>query len=584
MGQRHQAWIIARVKPHGGGKPRYRCIGGIHHQWCYGSLPLKGLIRIATLLQQKPNADIVQEELRAIEGKYGSHLAEAPKIPNCPCRYTTFLLNLAFNADLDPESVSGQYFSNGSLGNVLPASWGCWGGDNNDGLTIIDVTDPYNTRYCFLGGDETETEDSGRLTAQKYLEAYYDIDREDPQMRDHLRQVLDACKGFELIDIGALQEAFPSDFKGPASSTKVEEERNTEDGVPSLTSLTLGPVVKQAVESGELEAIEPILIQADKLPKVLEALRAVEAPFPDTGLAFVSKVIEATGSFEDLKGIQLSGEQLAKVIPADTSIDVLDLSGNAVFTAAGLRALLARNCKIRRLVLFRTAISNEEMFKLLETPTLFGHVEELNHPLLISWKRDAFPAAFTFKHVSDSMSFGVGGGVLSVPLMSLNNLAEGLWRLVLGLLTPENAMSFGAGDAPFEAALSTGHIPAGKKWGERAVWCTPVRTQRAAPSSWTFVLKWASFGVGDSQYGLINTKVGADGTKAITAHSAQSFLDALQKEGYPAPSEDVAQKWREIFEALDKAGGKQMTVDEYKAATTGNSRQQMIARMMGLAV
>ena len=84
MGQRHQAWIIARVKPHGGGKPRYRCIGGIHHQWCYGSLPLKGLIRIATLLKQKPNADIVQEELRAIEGKYGSHLAEAPKIPNCP--------------------------------------------------------------------------------------------------------------------------------------------------------------------------------------------------------------------------------------------------------------------------------------------------------------------------------------------------------------------------------------------------------------------------------------------------------------------------------------------------------------------
>ena len=65
-----------------------------------------------------------------------------------------------------------------------------------------------------MGGDETETEDSGRLTAQKYLEAYYDIDREDPQMRDHLRQVLDACKGFELIDIGALQEAFPFPARG----------------------------------------------------------------------------------------------------------------------------------------------------------------------------------------------------------------------------------------------------------------------------------------------------------------------------------------------------------------------------------
>ncbi|KAI5889170.1 uncharacterized protein SCHCODRAFT_02585197 [Schizophyllum commune H4-8] len=584
MGQRHQAWIIAQVKPHGGGKPRYRCIGGLHHQWCYGSLPLKGLIRIATLLKQKPNAEIVQEELRSIEGKYGSHLDEAPKIPNCPCRYTTFLLNLAFNADLDSDSVSGQYFSNGSLGNVLPASWGCWDGDNNDGLTIIDVTDPYNPRYCFLGGNETETEDTGRLTAQKYLEAYYDIELEDPQMRAHLQQVLDACKGFELIDVAALREAFPSDFKGPPSVKKAEEEKTAKKEVPSLTSLTLGPVVKQAVQSGELEAIEPILIQADKLPQILEALRVVQAPFPDSGLAFVSKVIEATSSFEDLKGIQLSGEQLTKVIPVDISNDVLDLSGNAVLTADGLRALLAHNSKIRRLVLFRTAISNEDMYKLLETPTLFGHIEELVHPLLISWKRDAFPATFTLQHVSDSMSFNVGGGVLSVPIMSLNNLAEGLGRLVAGLLDPQNAMSFGAGDAPFEAALSTGHIPAGKTWGERAVWCTPVRTQRAAPSSWTFVLKWASFGVGDSQYGLINTKVGADGTKAVTAHSAQSFLDALQEEGYPAPSEAVAQKWSEIFDALDKAGGQRMSVDEYKAATTGNSRQQMIARMMGLAM
>ena len=45
MGQWHQALIIAKVKPHDGEKPRYRCLGSIYHSWCYGSLPVKGGLR-----------------------------------------------------------------------------------------------------------------------------------------------------------------------------------------------------------------------------------------------------------------------------------------------------------------------------------------------------------------------------------------------------------------------------------------------------------------------------------------------------------------------------------------------------------
>ena len=150
MGQWHQALIIAKVKPHDGEKPRYRCLGSIYHSWCYGSLPVKGAHRFITLIKQELNARIVQEELDAVQGKYGAYGKEEPRIPdvpcviptckynemtflttpctNCRCPYTTSLLNMAFNADHDEDSLSlsGRWFSSGSYRNVCSASMGCW--------------------------------------------------------------------------------------------------------------------------------------------------------------------------------------------------------------------------------------------------------------------------------------------------------------------------------------------------------------------------------------------------------------------------------------------------------------------------
>ena len=108
MGQRHQAFIIARVVPHGSppGDAQYRCIGALHHQHCCGRLPLKAATRFMTLIKQEDNATIIREELRAIDGLYGRF---KPQIPDIPCPFTHFLLLSAWSTELSDEKKSYKY-------------------------------------------------------------------------------------------------------------------------------------------------------------------------------------------------------------------------------------------------------------------------------------------------------------------------------------------------------------------------------------------------------------------------------------------------------------------------------------------
>lgn len=119
MGQRHQVFLIARVVPHNSpqGEARYRCVGAFHHQWCYGRLPLRATHRLLTLFKNEDNAEIIREELRVIQGRYGRPRT-APAMPPVPCPYTTFLLASSWTIDLeDPTEpyASGGSFTNGAL-------------------------------------------------------------------------------------------------------------------------------------------------------------------------------------------------------------------------------------------------------------------------------------------------------------------------------------------------------------------------------------------------------------------------------------------------------------------------------------
>jgi hypothetical protein len=123
MGQRHQAFVIARVRPHSADSstpPKYRCIAAFHHQWCYGRLPLNATYRFITQVKNNNNAEIIRGEIAAIQGKYGGRLLQnsGPELPRIPCPYTAFLLATNWAVDLeDPDLpyASGVSFDNATL-------------------------------------------------------------------------------------------------------------------------------------------------------------------------------------------------------------------------------------------------------------------------------------------------------------------------------------------------------------------------------------------------------------------------------------------------------------------------------------
>ena len=106
MGHRHQALLIARIKPINGAS-KYRCVALFHHHWCLGNLPLRAIYRFILLITRKENAAVVRGELGRLNEKYRAD----ESLPSMPCPYATSLLGMAFTVDLDEP----RYFSSISL-------------------------------------------------------------------------------------------------------------------------------------------------------------------------------------------------------------------------------------------------------------------------------------------------------------------------------------------------------------------------------------------------------------------------------------------------------------------------------------
>ncbi|KAI0645219.1 hypothetical protein C8Q79DRAFT_1011306 [Trametes meyenii] len=220
MGQRHQAFFIARVRPTTGA-PAYLCLGGFYHQWCYGQLALHAMYRFITLVRQPENAAVVRAELRALDGKYPSTEKDAYDVmPSMPCPFSSTLLGLAYSANLDPRlqplhysgvDMSSQY--------MLRPSSDCWRHQNDDGLAVIDITIPERPAYCFLhtGEDESwlyyRTDALPPLNAYEYLRVYYKLHRLKRDQKEAARNYFVAVirlTGIPLISAENLQQAWPS--------------------------------------------------------------------------------------------------------------------------------------------------------------------------------------------------------------------------------------------------------------------------------------------------------------------------------------------------------------------------------------
>lgn len=123
MGQRHQVFIIAHIRSTGSnGKStaRYRCVAAMHHQWCYGRLPLRAAHRFISLAKQPINSTLIQMDLLAVQDQWSPTAipTDNDALSWAPCAYISYLLHTAWNVDLEDPSLpytSGTRFDNDIL-------------------------------------------------------------------------------------------------------------------------------------------------------------------------------------------------------------------------------------------------------------------------------------------------------------------------------------------------------------------------------------------------------------------------------------------------------------------------------------
>ncbi|KAI0324916.1 hypothetical protein GY45DRAFT_315599 [Cubamyces sp. BRFM 1775] len=94
MGQRHQVFVIARVRSSDGTSAHRCAAAAYHHQWCYETAPLIYTSRCMDLLSSEENAAVAREEVAHLDGKY-QHPSEGLSMPRRPCPYTLFLIGTA---------------------------------------------------------------------------------------------------------------------------------------------------------------------------------------------------------------------------------------------------------------------------------------------------------------------------------------------------------------------------------------------------------------------------------------------------------------------------------------------------------
>ncbi|KAL8691725.1 MAG: hypothetical protein Q9218_003118 [Villophora microphyllina] len=274
MGQRHQLFVIAKTNGH------YRLLCAIHHQWLYGHTALRRCLDVVKHFSHPDNHLPLQQELIAAS-KFDDDFWVAPesnedeKNNNIPFPFiaTCLIMGASFN-------VKGYYHHV----QMEPFFMAYNEGDNNNGITVFDITDLDNVRYCFVDFYGMESERAVALmtplSARTYLEAYYLLDDSDDRAKKtDLSALLNQFKSKGLVTTAALKETWPS---GAWQGDKVFEEDDQglsgssacraadEDAAQiSTTAATLRKPMKPATDENK----GPVKsLRAQTLDKLLEDL------------------------------------------------------------------------------------------------------------------------------------------------------------------------------------------------------------------------------------------------------------------------------------------------------------------------
>ncbi|KAL2281063.1 hypothetical protein FJTKL_12083 [Diaporthe vaccinii] len=217
MGQRHQLFVIA--KPEG---QQYRSLAAVHHQWLYGMSALVTCHRLLRIFQDDANRLPIQQELAFASELFGeaseadikalvARNDEGAAPSHVPCPFPFITTCLVVGASYDPE-----------LGKCSSVDEECFGmgynhGDNNNGITVLDISDLGNVRYCFVDYQGMESARAvplyTPLDGWTYLMAYFN-DADDIVVNN--QSTTKALEKYALVDSSALADCWPKGRWQPA--------------------------------------------------------------------------------------------------------------------------------------------------------------------------------------------------------------------------------------------------------------------------------------------------------------------------------------------------------------------------------
>ncbi|VDB96757.1 unnamed protein product [Peniophora sp. CBMAI 1063] len=429
MGQRHQIYVIARVRCEDETTGHRRCVAAYHHQWCYGRTALHLLSRFLRLISQPDNVQSIRREIANVQGNWGEEPAEVAvgREDYVPCPFIAFLLHLAWNVNLDdvPVYVAGTTFSNAVQDVRMDTS----DGHNDDGITIIDVTDPSKPSYCFnqIGGPP--------LTAEQYVRQYYPqtIDLasvNDAQVQDNdtltkavatehmVLQAISPLQDVPLMSIDSLVEAWPEDYYRarrkmlaagtyvsgdpgspdnpiPAVFTSYISSRRSPPAIPSLADISLRQAILYAVNEGDVESIQDSTSQPGQREIIFSTLRDI-SPLPQAGAELLAFAIGRDHPVDvlNLSGIDLTSSAVIGLVrAAGSALIKLDLTGNSRVTISDVVDILRVAPSIRQLIIFGCPlVSDEEIYGLLATsPKAIYTLEFIGHDAFFRRPYDGNP-------------------------------------------------------------------------------------------------------------------------------------------------------------------------------------------------
>ncbi|KAG6890184.1 hypothetical protein C0995_010889 [Termitomyces sp. Mi166 len=567
MGQRHQAFLIAEIVPHGKTDAKYRCVAAMHHQWCYGSLPLRATRRLLTLLKKPEHEKIILQELRALDGKYGRWRAP-PKTPQVPCPFSSFLMVSSFNIDLSINSEEQEpYVSGVSIEHaLLDANMGSSEGDNNDGITVIDITDPRNPAYCFVFLGQMIP-----LTANDYIRNYYQLPKSG-KLKDSgemILSVIAALEGERLVTLQMLVEAWPEEYKESLGKQINDQSTEPELGpiapdslVPLLSDLALKPTVEHALETGDTKDIEQLVWLPGKAEAIIGILKAHE-PFPDSGVSLLAQAFKNLnrGSI-DLSAFSMSTIQIISVMANVSNVQILDLSHNPLVTGDTIRAILESIPTLKRLVLLDTSVTDEALSSLFrDHQKLFFNLEALTHPLLLNGRSSRFPNAFAIIVYDQMMHFVT---TASIPFFTPSFIVQALTDYLRAALHVVFFNSFTSTIAP-QVAFSSTIRKDTETWANRTVPMVAsfFRYRALSGEGWIFGLDTS---VTSNSYGFIETKPdNIDTSERMTSEGPatnkeldrvkrvidlREFLAEMESEGRPSAPPPAVEELCTILDQL----------------------------------